>query len=354
MKNFIFGVFVFLLYQGQIMAQDINGKVLDETGLPLPGVTISNATASSSTITDFDGNFSINAKAGESLTFTFLGYQTQTVTASAGMSVSMSSAATDIDEVVVVGYGSQKRSDLTSAISTIKSDQITKQPAYNALQSLQGKAAGVNIIANDAPGATPTIIIRGLGTAESGRSPMYVVDGIITGSIANLNPNDIESFDIMKDAASSAIYGSNAANGVVFITTKKGKQGNTQIKVNSFYGTKSILNQVKMANSSQYVTFFNEKQAALGLSERLSTNQQYNTDWFDALAGVSFSQGNDVSFSGGNENSTYYFSFNNYTEDGLIDDHDVSRNTLRSSNTLKAIDGKLKITQNISENLNKI
>ena len=353
MKNFIFGVFVFLLYQGQIMAQDINGKVLDETGLPLPGVTISNATASSSTITDFDGNFSINAKAGESLTFTFLGYQTQTVTASAGMSVSMSSAATDIDEVVVVGYGSQKRSDLTSAISTIKSDQITKQPAYNALQSLQGKAAGVNIIANDAPGATPTIIIRGLGTAESGRSPMYVVDGIITGSIANLNPNDIESFDIMKDAASSAIYGSNAANGVVFITTKKGKQGNTQIKVNSFYGTKSILNQVKMANSSQYVTFFNEKQAALGLSERLSTNQQYNTDWFDALAGVSFSQGNDVSFSGGNENSTYYFSFNNYTEDGLIDDHDVSRNTLRSSNTLKAIDGKLKITQNFSASFAK-
>lgn len=348
MKNFIFGVFVFLFYQGQMMAQDIKGKVLDETGLPLPGVTISNATATSSTITDFDGNFSINSQAGELLTFTFLGYTTQTVPASQAMNVSMSSSSTNIEEVVVVGYGTQKRSDLTSAISTIKADQIAKQPAYNALQSLQGKAAGVNIIANDAPGATPTIIIRGLGTAQAGRSPMFVVDGIITGSIANLNPNDIESFDIMKDAASSAIYGSNAANGVVFITTKKGKQGKTVIKVNSFYGSKSILNQVKMANSSQYVTFFNEKQAALGLPERLAPNQQYDTDWFDELAGVSFSQGNDVSFSGGNENSTYYFSFNNYSEDGLIDDHDVSRNTIRSSNTMKALDGKLKITQNFS------
>ncbi len=346
MKNFIFGVFVLLFFQGHLHAQDIKGKVLDENGIPLPGVNI--LSPSSSSISDFDGNFTITAQDGDPLTFTFLGYITQTVNAASGMSVSMQISSTDLSEVVVVGYGSQKRSDLTSAISTIKSDQITKQPAYNALQSLQGKAAGVNIIANDAPGATPTIIIRGLGTAESGRSPMFVVDGIITGSIANLNPNDIESFDIMKDAASSAIYGSNAANGVVFITTKKGKQGKTQIKVNSFYGTKSILNPVEMANSSQYVTFFNEKQAALGSPARLSANQQYDTDWFDELAGVSFSQGNDISFSGGSENATYYFSFNNYTEDGLIDDHDVSRNTIRSSNTFKALEGKLKITQNFS------
>ncbi|MFC6095056.1 SusC/RagA family TonB-linked outer membrane protein [Flavobacterium qiangtangense] len=353
MKNFIFGVFVFLFYQGQMMAQDIKGKVLDETGLPLPGVTITNANSTSSAATDFDGNFSINAQAGELLTFTFLGFTTQTVPASQSMSVSMSSSATNIEEVVVVGYGTQKRSDLTSAISTIKSDQISKQPAYNALQSIQGKAAGVNIIANDAPGSTPTIIIRGLGTAEGGRSPMFVVDGIITGSIANLNPNDIESFDVMKDAASSAIYGSNAANGVVFITTKKGKQGKTQIKVNSFYGAKSILNPIEMANSSQFVTYYNESQTAIGSTNRLSANQPYDTDWYDALVGTSFSQSNDVSFSGGNENATYFFSFNNYSEDGLLAGHDVDRNTLRSSNTLKAFEGKLKITQNFSASFNK-
>ena len=353
MKNFIFGVFLFLLCSSQMMAQEIKGSVLDETGLPLPGVTISNANATASTITDFDGNFSINAQAGETLTFTFLGYEKQTATAAANMSVRMAPSATDLSEVVVVGYGSQKRSDLTSAISTIKSDQITKQPAFNALQSIQGKAAGVNIIANDGPGATPTIIIRGLGTAEAGRSPMYVVDGIITGSIANLNPNDIESFDVMKDAASSAIYGSNAANGVVFITTKKGKQGKTQIKINSFYGAKSTLNPVEMANSSQFVTFYNESQQAINSPNRLSTNQPYDTDWYDALVGTSFSQSNDVSFSGGNENATYFFSFNNYSEDGLLAGHTVDRNTLRSSNTLKAFDGKLKISQNFSASFNK-
>lgn len=348
MKNFIFGVFVFLFFQGQLSAQEIKGKVLDESGLALPGVTISNVASGSNSISDLDGNFAISAKDGEQLKFSYIGYVIQTIAASQGMSVSLKPSSTDLSEVVVVGYGTQKRSDLTSAISTIKSDQITKQPAFNALQSLQGKAAGVNIIANDAPGATPTIIIRGLGTAESGRSPMYVVDGIITGSIANLNPNDIESFDIMKDAASSAIYGSNAANGVVFITTKKGKQGKTQIKINSFYGAKSMLNPVKMANSSQFVTYYNEAMAATGKPDRLSSNQPYDTDWYDALVGTSFSQGNDVSFSGGNENSTYYFSFNNYSEDGLLEGHDVDRNTIRSSNTLKALDGKLKITQNFS------
>jgi len=348
MKNFIFGVFVFLFFQGQLSAQEIKGKVLDESGLALPGVTINNVTSGSNSISDFDGNFAISAKDGEQLKFSYIGYVVQTVAASQGMSISLTPSSTDLSEVVVVGYGTQKRSDLTSAISTIKSDQITKQPAFNALQSLQGKAAGVNIIANDAPGATPTIIIRGLGTAEAGRSPMYVVDGIITGSIANLNPNDIESFDIMKDAASAAIYGSNAANGVVFITTKKGKQGKTQIKINSFYGAKSMLNPVKMANSSQFVTYYNEAMAATGKPDRLSSNQPYDTDWYDALVGTSFSQGNDISFSGGNENSTYYFSFNNYSEDGLLEGHDVDRNTIRSSNTLKALEGKLKITQNFS------
>jgi len=348
MKNFIFGVFVFLFFQGQLAAQEIKGKVLDESGLALPGVTIDNITSGSNSISDLDGNFSIKANEGEQLKFTYLGYVAQTSAASSGMSISLQPSSTDLSEVVVVGYGTQKRSDLTSAISTIKSDQIAKQPAFNALQSIQGKAAGVNIIANDAPGATPTIIIRGLGTAEGGRSPMYVVDGIITGSIANLNPNDIESFDVMKDAASAAIYGSNAANGVVFITTKKGKQGKTQIKINSFYGAKSMLNPVKMANSSQFVTFYNESMAATGKPDRLSTNQPYNTDWYDALVGTSFSQSNDVSFSGGNENATYFFSFNNYSEDGLLQGHNVDRNTIRSSNTLKAFDGKLKITQNFS------
>lgn len=353
MKNLIFGVFVFLFYSSQMMAQDTNGTVLDESGLPLPGVTISNATKTSSTVTDFDGNFSVNAQAGELLTFTFLGYETQTVPASANMSVSMTSSSTNIEEVVVVGYGTQRRSELTGSVASVKSDQIVKQPAFNALQSLQGKAAGVNIIANDAPGATPTIVIRGLGTAESGRTPMFVVDGILTGSIANLNPGDIESFDIIKDAATAAIYGSNAANGVVIITTKKGKSGEVRITADSFYGAKSMLNPVKMANADQYITYFNENQAFQANGYTLNSNQAYNTDWFDALTDVGFSQSNNVSFSGGSDKSNYFFSFNNYSEDGILRNQDIARNTLRSNTSFKAFNDRLKITQSFSAAFSK-
>ena len=355
MKNLIFGVFLFLFCSSQMMAQSVNGKVLDESGLPLPGVTISNEAKTSSTITDFDGNFTVNAQAGELLTFTFLGYGTQTVPASASMSVSMSSSSTNIEEVVVVGYGTQKRSELTGSVATIKSDQIVKQPSFNALQSLQGKAAGVNIIANDAPGATPTIIIRGLGTAEGGRTPMFVVDGVLTSSIANLSSSDIESFDIIKDAATAAIYGSNAANGVVIITTKKGKSGEVRIKVDSFYGAKSMLNQVKMADAGQYVTYFNENQNFVPVDDRyfLATNQAYNTDWFDELTKVGFSQSNNVSFSGGGDKSNYYFSFNNYSEDGILKDQSIGRNTIRSNTSFKAFNDRLKITQSFSAAFSK-
>ena len=354
MRNFIFSFLALILLPAYMSGQVIKGNVVDENGLPLPGVSISTA-AGTGTISDFDGNFSLNAQPDETLKFSFIGYQDLSILASAATKVSMKLSSTDLAEVVVVGYGTQKRGDLSGSISSVKSEQILKQPSFNALQSLQGKAAGVNIIASDAPGSTPTIIIRGMGTAESGRTPMFVVDGIITGSISNLNPADIESFDIMKDASSAAIYGSNAANGVVNITTKKGKLGKTLIKADSFYGTKSILNQVKMANSGQYVTYFNERQATNTSPNAyfLSTDQQYYTDWFDALTDIGFTQSNNVSFSGGNENATYFVSFNNYSEDGVLKDQRLTRNTLRANNTLKALNGRLKITQSFNATFTK-
>lgn len=350
MRNFIFSFLALILLPAYMSGQVIKGSVLDETGLPLPGVSITAVTTGIVTISDFDGNFSIKAQPEEMLKFTFIGFKEITIAASAASKVNMQLASTDLAEVVVVGFGTQKRGDLSGAISSVKSEQILKQPAYNALQSLQGKAAGVNIIASDAPGSTPTIIIRGLGTAEAGRTPMYIVDGIQTSSIANLNPADIETFDIMKDASSAAIYGSNAANGVVIITTKKGKSGKTVVRADSFYGTKSILNQVKMANADQYIAYWNERQPYVTAANayNLSPNHQYDTDWFDALTDIGFTQSNNISFSGGNDNSTYFFSFNNYSEDGVLKDQDLSRNTIRANNSFKAFDGKLKITNNLS------
>ncbi|NBL64243.1 SusC/RagA family TonB-linked outer membrane protein [Flavobacterium sp. NST-5] len=349
MKNFIFGVFAFLLFHGAMVAQEITGKVQDQDGLPLPGVTIT--APNSSAVSDFDGNFSINAEVGQQLTFSFLGYNSVSLPAASGMTISMSSSATDLSEVVVIGYGTAKRSELTGSVSTIKSGEITKQPAFNALQSLQGKAAGVNIIANDAPGATPTIIIRGLGTAEGGRTPIFVVDGVITGSIANLAPSDIESFDIVKDAATAAIYGSNAANGVVLITTKRGRTGKTRVNVDSFYGARSTVNAVKMANADQYITYFNDFQRFSPQTANtyfLQENQPYDTDWYDELTDIGMINSNNISFSGGGESSTYFFSFNNFNEDGILKNQDITRNTLRSNTSFKALNDRLKITNNVN------
>lgn len=353
MKNFILG---FLLLVGSYSyAQQITGQVLDDTGMPIPDVYITVANTTTTTSADIDGNFTIAAQEGDMLTFAMIGFDNLTTPATAGnMRVVMQeSASSTLDEIVVVGYGSQRRSNITGAVGTVKAEQFQKQPAFNAMQSIQGKVAGVQIINNDAPGATPTIRVRGLGTASAQSTPLYVVDGVVTGSIANISPSDIESMDILKDASSAAIYGQNAANGVVLITTKKGKSGKMQISANSVYASKSILNQVKMANASQYVTFFNENQTALGSTSLLSPNQPYDTNWFDEVADVGNSQINNVAVSGGSDNANYFFSYNNYTEDGILQNQDLSRNTLRSNTTFRLFDDKLRLTQNTNYNFTK-
>ncbi|KGO94962.1 SusC/RagA family TonB-linked outer membrane protein [Flavobacterium subsaxonicum] len=346
MKNIILGCL--LLLCGASYAQQITGQVLDATGLPVPDVYITADGSKTNTTADIDGNFTIQAAEGEMLTFSMLGFDKLSVPATAGPMkvVLQESASTTLEEVVVVGYGTQKRSNLTGAIGTVKADQFTKQPAFNAMQSIQGKVAGVQIINNDAPGAAPTVRIRGLGTASAGTQPLYVVDGIVTTDIKNINPSDIETMDVLKDASSAAIYGSSAANGVVLITTKKGKAGKMNIQLSSSYATKSILNQVKMANASQYITYYNENNAAQGNTTGfLSANQPYNTDWFDAVSRIGSTQQNNIALSGGGDVAQYYFSYNNYTEDGILAGQGLNRNTIRMNNTFKFFDNRLKITQ---------
>ena len=355
MRNFLLGILALLFAPLLTNGQSITGKVQDGNGLAIPDVIVLSVSTNQTTLTDLDGNFTLNAKQGDPIRFSMIGFETVTMKAASPMSVIMlPSAETTLNEVVVVGYGTQKRSDLTGAVGSVKSDQFTKQQAYNAMQSIQGKVAGVTIINNDAPGAAPTVRIRGLGSAASGSAPLYVVDGVVTGSIANISPTDIESMDILKDASSAAIYGSSAANGVVLITTKKGKAGKMNITASSTYAAKSVLNQVKMAGASDYVTFFNENQQAIGSTSFLSPNQPYNTDWFKQVTHVGHSQNNNVAISGGSDLATYYFSFNNYSEEGVLKGQDLSRNTLRSNNTFKLFDGRLKITQSASAAFSKI
>lgn len=355
MKNFIFCMF--LLLGGWVTyGQGITGKVVDETGMPIPDVYITAGTSNTNTVSDIDGNFTIEAVEGELLTFSMLSYDNVTVAASANMSVSMNpSASSTLDEVVVVGYGTQRRSDLTGAVGSVKGEQFQKQPQYNAMGSIQGKIAGVNIINSDAPGATPTVRIRGLGTAIGESIPLYVVDGVVVASIENINPSDILTMDVLKDASSAAIYGSNAANGVILITTKKGKSGKMSISASSSYAVKSLLNEVEMANGSQYVTYYNENYAALGRTDGfLQQNQPYETDWMDETTDLGKTTINTINVSGGSENADYYVSYNNYSEDGILDQQKIARNTLRSNTTFRLFDNRLKLTQNLSYSHMKI
>lgn len=253
-----------------------------------------------------------------------------------------------LDQAVVVGYGSVKKSDLTSAVSSANAKDITQIASTTAMQSLQGKLAGVNIINSDAPGTPPTVVIRGMGTALGGKAPLYVVDGLVVPNIININPNDIEKIDVLKDAASSAIYGVRGANGVVVITTKRGKTSKLKINYDTYFGVRNTLNMVGMADASQYITYFNEQQRANNEKSFLSADQRYNTDWFDEIMKTGQLISNNISLSGVGENINYLFSLNNFEEKGILDGNNYKRTTVRNNNDYKLFDGKLKIKQNVS------
>jgi len=356
-------LFILLFFvTSSMLAQEItvSGEVTNtEDGMPLPGVNVIVLGTSRGVSTDFDGLYSINVSKGEVLEFSYLGFKTYSVVIQnqTNLNVSLVPDIASLNEVVVIGYGTQKRSEVTGAISSIKTEELLKQPALNATQSIQGKLSGVNIINSDAPGATPKVIIRGIGTASAGEQVLYIVDGIQVTGITNINPADIETIDVLKDASSSAIYGMDAANGVVIITTKKGKKGKTKIELSSFYGAKSVLNQVEMANSSQYITYFNENQTAIGGNNSYqlapASQQPADTDWYDALTDIGFSNSNNISLSGASDVSNYFFSYNNYNEDGVLDDQDLSRNTLRLNNTFNFFEDKLKVTSSVSGSFTK-
>ncbi|GAA4123632.1 TonB-dependent receptor [Flavobacterium chungbukense] len=326
-------------------AQAIKGKVLDSSGMGVPGAIISASESRTSADTDFDGNFTINAKVGETLKISMLGFDSVSVPATAGaMTITLKeSGDTALKEVVVIGYGTRKKVDNTTAISSIKAEDITKTKVINASQAIQGKAAGVQVTASDLPGSTPSVVIRGLGTALGGRSPLYIVDGMATENINNINANDITSYDILKDASALAIYGTRAANGVIIITTKKGKGDKVSVEVESFGGVRTPLKRVKMAGSNKYAHYTN---SALQ-STTYSQDQPVNTDWFDEITRTGSYTQNNVSVSGATESVKYFFSLGNYEEKAVLNGLDYGRTTFRNNNEYK-ISKKLTLTQNFS------
>jgi len=342
MKKSLLTLLVVLLGFTVVMAQNITvkGKVTGaDDGKPIPGASILVKGTTTGTITDFDGNYSLKVPADGTLVFSFLGMKTieQPVNGLKEINVTLSTSTNDLSEVRVVGYGVQRKQDITGSIAGVQGADLIKQPALTATQAIQGKVAGVQIVNSGAPGADPQVRIRGTGTILGGASPLYVVDGVITDDIRNINNSDIVSVDVLKDASAAAIYGVRGANGVIIITTRAGEKGKMKISYDGYVSANVAAHKVKMADSKLYAAYTNEALGYDGQAPAFDLNNlpPYNTDWFDAITRTGVSQNHNLSVSGGTDKATYYFSMGYKSDQGILDGNNYDRLTLRSNNTYK-------------------
>ncbi len=309
----------------------ITGKVTNESGEPLVGVSITVKGSSTGTITDNLGNFELTVPENAVLEISYVGFISQEIPVNnqSVINISLIASAKQLDQVIIVGYGTQRKIDVTGSVSQIKGDEISKQPAANPISSLQGKIAGVQITNSGAPGSSPEIRIRGIGTLYGDQSPLYVVDGVWYDDISFLNPADIDNLSILKDASSESIYGIRAANGVVLISTRKGKAGQTTVNYNGYVGMQSVTNQIKMADGSEYATAINELRGNTNLDPAQFGK---GTDWYHQILRNAFVTNHQVSVSGGSEKSTYNFSLGYYDQDGIVEKNNYKRYTARLQN----------------------
>lgn len=326
-------------------AQEIKGKVTDDNKLPIPEVNVTVKGKNITSKTDFDGNFIIKAESGDLLEFSMVGYDKITLKAQSDMTIVLKESNQLLKEIVVVGYGSKKAGSITGSVAQIKAQDIIKTPAQSAIQAIQGRAAGVNIVTNDEPGANPSIRIRGLGTVLGGRDPLYIIDGIEASSLNGLSPNEIETIDILKDASSLAIYGQKGSNGVVVVSTKKGKNNKLRINYDAYFGMKMIQREVEMSDAYRYVYYNN---SALGSTNYFNFEQPYNTNWLDEITGTGEVQSNHISMSGGSDNVSFYFGATNLKEKGILNGTEFERTNLNSRNEYTFFDKKLKINQSVN------
>ena len=247
--------FTLILAGAVLWAQqvDIHGTVLDDLKEGLPGASVKEkGNAANGAITDLDGKFTLKVEKGATLIISFMGFETQEVAAQDGMTVNMSEKASDLNEVVVTGYQVQRKADLTGAVSVVNVDELAKQNENNPIKAMQGRVPGMNISADGSPSGAATVRIRGIGTLNN-NDPLYIIDGVPTkAGMHELNGNDIESIQVLKDAASASIYGSRAANGVVIITTKKGKEGKVKIDFDASIAIQTYAHRMNVLNAKEF------------------------------------------------------------------------------------------------------
>ncbi len=305
----------------------IKGTVTDAEGEPLIGAGVVVKGRTMGVITDYDGVFNIQASEGQTLVVTSIGFKQQEVKAAQGMTVVMQEDNALLDEVVVIGYGEVKRGDVTTAVASVSAKELANRPIVSAVQAIQGKAAGVNVMSpNGSPGSTPQIRVRGTTSMNGSNDPLYVVDGVPVDNINFLSSNDIENIQILKDASSAAIYGSRGANGVVLITTKKGSSQDAKISFNGYYGVTKVNNKIKPLNVAQYKELMDEI-GMINLPDGL-TDQ---TNWFDEVFRTGQTQNYQVSISQQAEKLRYYLSGGYTREDGTIRETAFERYNFRAN-----------------------
>ncbi|KKK79448.1 hypothetical protein LCGC14_2833410, partial [marine sediment metagenome] len=318
-------------------------------GEAIPGANVFRKGTTSGTVTNLDGLYNIEINDGDILVFSFIGYAIQEISISVQtiIDIQLLAEITEIDEIIVVGYGKMRKSEVTGAIASIDVDEIQKMPVSSAAQAIQGRAAGVQVVQNSgAPGDGVSIKIRGTGTINNSE-PLYVVDGIIVEDINNVNPSDIASTEILKDAASAAVYGSRAANGVVLITTKEGKSGKIQVNFNTYYAFKEYWKTIDVMGPAEYDIFKNVgsgfiDKARLRLDENRSDDHpDYKDavkDWVDLISQKGAIQKYNLSLTGGSEKITYYLSADYFSDKGMVIKSDYNRYNIISNITFKLRD----------------
>ncbi len=371
-------------------AQTVTGTVSDDVG-PLPGASIVVKGTTNGTQSDFDGNYTIDVDSGATLVFSYIGFKTQeiSVEGQSSVNVTLEEDASKLDEVVVTGYGTQAKKDLTGAVTVVDTDELLAVPATTFAQQLQGRAAGVNISNDARPGGEATVRIRGFGTLGN-NDPLYIIDGVPSQSQSNLNPNDIESLQVLKDASASSIYGSRAANGVIIITTKKGKLGKPTITYNTFYGMQSAAKDVDALNSKDLGTYLyladvyagvtpNHGQYSYGANGEVTIpdyvfpsrgaegdpetdpslyaleegniyaiTRSADTNWWKEVTRSAPQMSHNISASGATENARYAFSLNYFEQEAVVKFYEYNRVSIRANTEFKALNKRLTLGENFT------
>ncbi|WP_320113347.1 TonB-dependent receptor [Draconibacterium orientale] len=332
-----------------LQEKSVTGKVLSTSGESLPGVSILVKGTTHGTVSDIDGNFSLSdVRAGDILVFSFIGMKEVELTVGdqTSIQVTMEDAVIGVDEVVVVGYGTQKKSDITGSVSSVSEERLAKIPVSNVMQAVQGAVSGVNITqVSSIPGEAPSVLVRGGGSLTASTSPYVVVDGIpiskMGGSINDINPNDIKSIEILKDASATAIYGMNGANGVILITTKSGKSSTPTIKYSGYVGVEEFAHIPEMVSTDELLARYAEGNRINGSPlyeapvkyqyEVENYKNGHTIDWIDEVSQTGIQQNHNISVSGGSENLTYYISGDLLDQKGVVKGYNYKRNSIRTN-----------------------